>query len=758
MGPRLPDPRRPLAAVRPLAGTPVRLFLTSATLLFVELLLIRWVPANVKYVGFFSNFLLMASFLGIGLGILLGRHGRRLAISPFAPLLLVTVFLVYSAQLNIQARDAGEIIYGLDASNSADVNFLVLPLLIILVTALMASLALPLGPLLRSMPPLRAYAIDIGGSMLGIAAFTLLAFLGTGPTAWFVLTGILLLLLALGAGPTPWSAIGGVAMILVIGASAAVASASEDVWSPYYRISAYLPNLERASTDPADGRPPYFLSVDGIPHQQIWDSTKAAQSDLHKQAYAWFPNRVFDRVLIIGAGSGTDTALALAKGAKHVDAVEIDPKLAQIGRDFHPEGVYTDPRVTVHVNDGRAFLNGSQEKYDLVVYALTDSLTLVSSTAGVRLESFLFTEESMREAREHLAPGGMFTMYNLYREPWLITKLDSMLGDVFGGNRLVRLVGRAEAILAAGPAVDALAGGPPPGDRVDAVPDVGSPTPRPATDDWPFLYLRTGTVAPYYLAALAFILIFAFASVLGAARVTRTPVRRFSPHFFVLGIAFLLLETKSLVSFSLLFGTTWVVNALAFFAILASVLARHRRQRAAPPAESRAVLRRPLRGHRDRLARARGRTPDRSTRGPLCAGGRDRVRPSVLRQPRFHLFVPRHRFGRHVVRIEPARGDGRRGARVRGAGDGVPGAAGRRRRAVRGGVPAGASVPLPRRQAARRRPDGSARGDTGGVDGDRGRRLVAASRRLRRRRAHPRRSSLAVCRARPSRGHRRGRR
>ena len=53
---------------------------------------------------------------------------------------------------------------------------------------------------------------------------------------------------------------------------------------------------------------------------------------------------------------------------------------------------------------------------------------------------------------------------------------------------------------------------------------------------------------------------------------TSTPIRRFSPHFFVLGMAFLLLETKSLVSFSLLFGTTWLVNAMSFFAILASVL------------------------------------------------------------------------------------------------------------------------------------------------------------------------------------------
>ena len=111
---RLPNPRRPLPAVSALSGAPIRLLLTSATLLFVELLLIRWIPANVKYVGFFSNFLLMASFLGIGVGILLGRRGTRLTISPFPLLLLATVALVYGAQLDVQARDPNEIIFGLD--------------------------------------------------------------------------------------------------------------------------------------------------------------------------------------------------------------------------------------------------------------------------------------------------------------------------------------------------------------------------------------------------------------------------------------------------------------------------------------------------------------------------------------------------------------------------------------------------------------------------------------------------------------------
>ena len=204
-------------------------------------------------------------------------------------------------------------------------------------------------------------------------------YLGTGPTAWFVVVGLLLLLIALGVGVTPWSAVGGAAMLVVILWSAGIGQASMDSWSPYYRISPYGMTLERASTNPADGLPPRYLSVDGIPHQEILTAAEAAASNLHRQVYEWFPERMFNRVLIIGAGSGTDTALALAKGAEHVDAVEIDPRLAQIGRDFHPEGVYDDPRVTVHVNDGRAFLNSSSNAVrprDLRPHRLADAREL----------------------------------------------------------------------------------------------------------------------------------------------------------------------------------------------------------------------------------------------------------------------------------------------------------------------------------------------------------------------------------------------
>jgi len=567
----LPDPRRRLDPVAPLARPTVRLLLTSATLLFVELLLIRWIPANVKYIGFFSNFVLMASFLGIGTGILLGRRAVNLPLSPFPPLLLALVLLVVGAQLNVRVSGGDEIFFGLAESTSADVNFVVLPLVIVLVTALMASLALPLGPLLRSMPPLRAYAVDISGSMIGIAAFAAVSLFGFGPVVWFAIVGVALLLLALSTGPTVWSALGGAAMVLIVVVAATIGIASHDTWSPYYRITAFGPDLHLVSTDPRDGQQPKGLWVDGIPHQTIMTASESATSPLHRQIYRWFPDRTFGNVLIIGAGSGSDTALALARNAGHIDAVEIDPELARIGRQFHPEHVYDDPRVTLTVNDGRAFLRGSTSRYDLIVFALTDSLTLVTSTGSVRLESFLFTEEAIASARDHLTSNGVFVMYNLYREPWLVAKLDQMAADTFGQTPFLRIVGPSQAVIAAGPAVAAFGSTPPP-DGVDPLPAFDGPAARPATDDWPFLYLRQPSIAPYYLGALAFLLVFAGVVVAGAIRLSGSRARRMSPHFFVLGVAFLLLETKSLVSFSLLFGTTWLVNAMAFFAILASVL------------------------------------------------------------------------------------------------------------------------------------------------------------------------------------------
>ncbi len=530
----------------------------------MELLLIRWIPANVRYIGFFSNFLLIASFLGIGLGILLGRNGASPRLSPFAFVLAGVVALVGHFQLNVQVRSSEEIFFGLAESRAADLNFLILPLVVGLVVALLATLALPLGPLLKSMWPLKAYAIDIIGSMSGIAAFALMSALGTDPVVWFAVAFGLVAAVEIGRTRLRWAFVNSAVLAAVVVLVLLQASPNE-IWSPYYRIDSF-----RDSTGKE------HLTVDGIPHQALHEIDDPKE-EFYEQVYRWFPERTFGRVLVVGAGSGTDVAIALREGAEHVDAVEIDPAIQQIGIERHPNRPYDDPRVDPFVNDGRAFLRTTAPgtTYDLVIFALPDSLTLVSSQSALRLESFLFTEEAFEAVREHLDPqDGVFVLYNYYRDPWLVHKIAAMLEAEFGHEPLVATYSAHKATLAAGPLIGALEGGPPPADAgsLGGLPAIGPPEPVPATDDWPFLYLRTEFIPPHYLAALAIILIGALLAVAGAARVTGTTLRRFSPHFFVLGVAFLLLTTRSLVSFSLLFGTTWVVNAMAFFAILASVL------------------------------------------------------------------------------------------------------------------------------------------------------------------------------------------
>src|SRR5436309_1426447 len=235
----------------------VRLALTSGTLLFVELVLLRWIPANVTYIGFFSNFLLMASFLGIGIGILLGRRFSDIAWSPFPGLLLLVVGLILGVKLDVQLRATNEIFFGLAESHAADVNFVVLPLVFVLVAAVMGALALPLGPLLRSMPPLRAYSLDIVGSVGGIALFTGLSVVSSQPPVWFGVLALLLAGLALARRLSRFSMINA-ALVLGTCGLAFGATASGDLWSPYYRITVQRPPESDAT-----------ISVNGIPHQAM---------------------------------------------------------------------------------------------------------------------------------------------------------------------------------------------------------------------------------------------------------------------------------------------------------------------------------------------------------------------------------------------------------------------------------------------------------------------------------------------------------
>ena len=220
--------------------------------------------------------------------------------------------------------------------------------------------------------------------------------------------------------------------------------------------------------------------------------------------------------------------------------------------------------MTSYINDGRAFLEQTTRRYDLILFALPDSLTLVAGQSSLRLESYLFTTEAMQSARAHLTAGGAFGEYNYYREDWLVDRLAGTLQQVYGRTPCLDSTGHFArlALLMASSSSSAL-------QCPSEWHQVSATVPAPATDDHPFLYLQDRTIPGFYLLTLALILL----SALLLVRVTTGTLRPMARYLdlFCMGAAFLLLETKNVVQFALLFGTTWFVNSLVFLGILVAV-------------------------------------------------------------------------------------------------------------------------------------------------------------------------------------------
>jgi spermidine synthase len=517
-------------------------------MLFVELALIRWVGSNVVYLSYFSNFVLMGSFLGIGVGFL--RAKARVDLFPWAIValaFLVGFVRVFPVTIN---RSGSELVYFGTVFGGLPM-WVTLPVIFLVTAAVMALIAQGVARTFARFEALEAYRLDILGSLAGIAAFTLLSFLGAPPVAWGLVVSVVFLV--------PYApSVRLIHVVAALGLLALLGRESLDPgtsWSPYYKILVFAVKPGLAA-----------LNVNGIPHQLVEAMSMRKHTEpLYFVPYQRVRSNPLRNVLIVGAGSGSDVAIALAAGAKHVDAVEIDPRIYQIGRQINPDHPYQDPRVSVHIDDGRAFLERTPNRYDLILFALPDSLALVSGQSSLRLESYLFTVEAMRAARAHLNPDGAFGMYNYYREDWLIDRYAHTLEVAFGHRPCIDAVGKLAwfALLMVGrePGNVACATTWSPGFRA---------IPAPASDDYPFPYLRTREIPSLYLGTVALILLVSLLLIRGAAG-PLGQMRSYVDLFFM-GAAFLLLETKNVVQFALLFGTTWFVNALVFFGILVAVL------------------------------------------------------------------------------------------------------------------------------------------------------------------------------------------
>ena len=128
------------------------------------------------------------------------------------------------------------------------------------------------------------------------------------------------------------------------------------------------------------------------------------------------PNEFADsgNVLVIGPGGGMDVAFALAWGAKHVDAVELNPIIADdIMRGRFREfsgGLYDRPDVHLIVNEGRSFVRCTKARYNLIQLTLVDTWAASSAGAFSLSENHLYTTEAFCDYIQHLNEDGVFAV------------------------------------------------------------------------------------------------------------------------------------------------------------------------------------------------------------------------------------------------------------------------------------------------------------------------------------------------------------
>lgn len=567
----------------------LHVFVLSGLGLFVELLLIRWLDAEVRPLAYVKNLPLIGSFLGLGIGFALSRS--RKSLYPLAIALLCAALgcgailgaLPDSASV---AGPAGpESNLGVKVAERGG-QLLLFYLEIAAVFALAVLSTIPLGQItsafMEGVPALRAYTANVAGALTGIAGFFVLAGLSIPPWA-----GAAMAMLAMLAYVTRESGARLVSAVLAVVTCAGMYAVDHRgefpvVWTPYNKIEVErLPEV--IAPDGEIFRLGWVLRVQNLYYQRLLNLRADAvagvkdQLEIIKHAdfaynypYTWTRPA---RVLVVGAGTGNDVAAALRNGAQHVDAVEIDPRIVRFGKELHPEGPYSDARVVSIVDDARSYLKRTDQRYDLIVFGLLDahSSLFSSLSSNIRLDNYVYTVEAFKDALARLAPGGVLSVSFYAEQPWLVSRLEGMLREAGGRSPLVvEIFYDAGFLYLTGPGAPADTQG-----RQEASLGLSdeflraNPPGPLARDSWPFLYLQgRGIPATVVWGSLGVLLVGAalcFAFFRGQVR--------FDRHLFFLGAGFLLVETRTIAQLGLVFGSTWRVSALTIGVILTLILA-----------------------------------------------------------------------------------------------------------------------------------------------------------------------------------------
>jgi hypothetical protein len=554
------------------------IFGSAALSLFMELAIIRWQATVFEFFAFYKNFSLLACFAGLGLGYALA--GRRQIPLLFTIPLLCWEFLLmlgiryglgenyqsltvlpFSEQLNMGILAAKKWYYASQTYFVLAVVFLITALAFIPVGQLC-------GALMERREKLRAYGINLLGSLAGVVLIFAVSAFWTPPFLWFLLIFVGLLIFNI-RKPS----------VMLFGVGSAVLALSALAWpvNPLWpRIYSPYQMLEFGQTRAGLT----IIRAAGHYYQRVLDlssdnrNVDASPELTSFRNYYELPYRAFGHprdVAVVGAGTGNDVAAALRSGVASVDAIEIDPVIQMAGANAHPEHPYSDPRVHAIINDARSFLRNTDRSYDMVVYGLLDSHTLLSHASSVRLDSFVYTVEGLREARSRLRRQGMISLSFAILSPELGHKIYLMLKEAFDGRPpicvsrnndvSVIFIASNDPSFTLPQSLSQMTG------LTDATETFADQHLRAdvSTDDWPFFYMPKRVYPVSYLVMVALVILL---SIFLVSAFSDSPPRANQFPFFLLGIGFMLIETKGITELGLVFGNSWQVIGVVIAGVM----------------------------------------------------------------------------------------------------------------------------------------------------------------------------------------------
>ncbi len=565
-------------------NNPWRLFWLSFLILFLEIGALRWMGVEFPTVRVFPNLIIMVALIATSAGLTISQAKiTKIGLLKTKPMLwassgFLLVSLIAAPKLHIYQQS-----FRFDHPwQELVMNMSFFIVVMIALYSIFFKLGSLLEPLFEELPALKAYSLNLLGSILGVIVFAMISFFAAPPFVWLLILALVLFFI------TKEKA------ILVLGfitAFAAFALNNGSLWSAYSKLDVMPVNsvMDRVYVKGSyalfSNNEYYHFAIHPLVGKQLNEyATENLHSKikgvdfithyLHCLEVPFHCRRSPTKVLILGSGSGNDVSCALAENAEHIDAVEIDPIICSLGKTRHPDYPYLDPRVTTYNEDARTFLRRGDNKYDLIEFAYLDPGPTVRAASFLRVDNYVYTVEAVQSVLRRLQPDGVGAILFAFADgpkSVVVGRIYNIITQASGSPPLAFCNnGFGCMVYLFGPGCKKVNIQ----ELTKSFPDLQIWTPtaeqlavRPATDQWPFLYTDFNYAGIWlYLGTLAAVIVLPSVVIFHG----QSKEAKFAEmgNMFFLGLAFMLIETKAIVELSLLFGATWIVSSVVISAIL----------------------------------------------------------------------------------------------------------------------------------------------------------------------------------------------